>query len=44
MSMDATELLVGSRRTPQGVRGLKFPDHGLAVLRALVAPRKGCVD
>ncbi len=32
------------RRTPQGVRGLKFPVFEQTIRRTDVAPRKGCVD
>ena len=32
------------RRTPQGVRGLKYLDELYYIFRGQVAPRKGCVD
>ena len=35
---------VNSGRTPQGVRGLKCIFAFASVCRAVVAPRKGCVD
>ena len=43
-SEDVTFVVVQIRRTPHGVRELKFHRNGLALVTRDVAPRMGCVS
>ena len=41
---DVLEFRRGKTGTPQGVRGLKYAQHGQNAAADEVAPREGCVD